>query len=82
MAPRRIKLIERKLGKQRALGQATHGEDLIEIDPRQKSRERMDTVIHEVIHLLAPHLSEEVVISHAATLSDTLWRDGWRRVER
>jgi hypothetical protein len=82
MAPRRIKLIERKLGKQRALGQATHGEDLIEIDPRQKSRERMDTVIHEVIHLIAPHLSEEVVISHAATLSDTLWRDGWRRVER
>ena len=32
-------------------------------------------------HLLGPHLSEEVVIGHAATLSDLLWRDRWRRVE-
>lgn len=83
MALRRIKIIERKLGRERAIGQATHGEDKIEIDPRHpRSRDRLDTVVHEVIHLIAPHLSEEVVIAHAATLSDTLWRDGWRRVER
>lgn len=79
---RRIKLVERKLGKEKAMAQAHHGEDLIEIDPRQgNSRERLDSLCHEAIHLLGPHLSEEVVIGHADTLSDLLWRDRWRRVE-
>ena len=79
--PRRIKIIDRKLGKERAVGQAHHGDNLIEIDPRQRSRDRLDTVCHEVIHLLGPHLSEETVISHANILSDALWRDKWRRIE-
>jgi hypothetical protein len=80
-SPRRIKIIDRKLGKERAVGQAHHGDNLIEIDPRQRSRDRLDTVCHEVIHLLGPHLSEEIVISHANILSDALWRDRWRRIE-
>jgi hypothetical protein len=78
---RRIRLIDRKLGKERAVGQAHHGENLIEIDPRQRSRDRLDTLCHEVIHLLGPHLSEETVIGHANILSDALWRDRWRRIE-
>jgi len=80
-SPRRIKIIDRKLGKERAVGQAHHGDKLIEIDPRQRSRDRLDTLCHEVIHLLGPHLSEETVISHANILSDALWRDKWRRIE-
>ena len=80
-SPRRIKIIDRKLGKERAVGQAHHGDNLIEIDPRQRSRDRLDTVCHEVIHLLGPHLNEETVISHANILSDALWRDKWRRIE-
>ena len=66
---RKIRILDRKLG------------NLIEIDPRQRSRDRLDTVCHEVIHLLGPHLSEEIVISHANILSDALWRDRWRRLE-
>ena len=49
--------------------------------PLQRSRERLDTLCHEVIHLLGPHLAEETVISHANVLSDALWRDRWRRIE-
>jgi hypothetical protein len=78
----KIRVVDRKLGKERALGQAHHGENLIELDPRQKSRERLDTITHEVLHLIAPHLSEEIVSGHANTLSDVLWRDQWRRVEK
>ena len=78
----KIRIKDRKLGKEKAVGQAHHGDNLIEIDPRQRSRERLDTVCHEVIHLIGPHLSEEIVESHANTLSDVLWRDGWRRIER
>ena len=66
---RKIRILDRKLG------------NLIEIDPRQRSRDRLDTVCHEVIHLLGPHLSEVTVICHANILSDALWRDRWRRLE-
>jgi hypothetical protein len=80
--PPRIKITERKLGKEQAVGMAHHGENMIEIDPRQRSRDRLDTVCHEVIHLLEPDLPEDQVILRANVLSDTLWRDRWRRVER
>lgn len=46
--PKRIKIIDRKLGKEAAYGMA-HYPDTVEIDPRQHSRERLDTVLHEGI---------------------------------
>jgi len=78
--PRVLKLRERKLGKEKAHGLA-HAPNLIEIDPTQNSRERLDTVVHEGLHLLLPHEPEVRIIALANRLSDLLWRDRWRRVE-
>jgi hypothetical protein len=80
--PKKIHIRERRLGKERALGLAHHP-DMIEIDPVKQgsSRERLDTVIHEGIHLLLPDAGEMMVRAYANRLSDLLWRDNWRRIE-
>jgi hypothetical protein len=78
--PTKIKLVERKLGREKALGMAHHGDALVEISPNQSSRERLDTVIHETLHLLDPKMSEKQVNSYARRISKVLWKDNWRRI--
>ena len=73
-------IIDRKLGRERALGQCEDG--VIEIDPRQSSRDRLDTVTHEALHHALPDASEREVCRVSAIISRSLWRDRWRRVER
>jgi hypothetical protein len=78
--PRTLKIRDRKLGKEKAHGLA-HAPDLIEVDPSQSSREMLDTVCHEALHLLLPDESEVRIIALANRMSDLLWRDRWRRIE-
>jgi hypothetical protein len=78
--PRTLKIRDRKLGKEKAHGMA-HAPDLIEVDPSQNSRERLDTVCHEALHLLLPSEPEVRIIALANRMSDLLWRDRWRRIE-
>jgi hypothetical protein len=77
-----LRIIDRKLGRERAVGQYEHGTKRIEVDPRQTSRERMGTVIHEALHYLYPDASEDEVLRAEAVISDTLWADRYRRMER
>lgn len=79
--PKRIRLVERPLGRENAMGQAI-APDLVEICPRQTSRERLDTLIHEALHLLLPDAAEMTIRAYSGRLSGLLWRDRWRRVER
>lgn len=76
----RIRIVEKKLGRERALGQCYHGENVVEIDPRQGERERLDTLIHEVLHLAKPDLIEDEVIRMANILSKQVWKCGYRRI--
>lgn len=76
----RVKVIERRLGREGALGQAYSGEGLIELDPRQSERSRLDTLVHELLHLLEPEWSESRVARSATWLTKWLWRQGYRRV--
>ena len=71
---------ERKLGREKASG-LCHADGLIEIDPRLRSRDRMDTLCHEVIHHVRPDESEADVARLAASLTNALWRDGYRRMK-
>jgi len=80
--PGRIEIQDRKLGKQKAHGLAYQNESRIEIDPTQSSKMRLDTVLHEGIHILDPSLPEMKVRAYANRLSDLLWRDHWRRIEK
>lgn len=80
-----VRVVEKKLGRERALGQAIkgggyRGRDLIEVDPRQSPREYMDTIIHEGLHVINPATPERVVSSTASKLASILWMQGFRRV--
>ena len=61
------------------LGQCTYPELLIEVKAGQGQQERMDTILHEVLHALDPKLTEEKIIRLAGTLTAALWKDGYRR---
>jgi hypothetical protein len=74
-----IHIVERKLGREKAMGLCFHA-DKIEIDPRQKPKERMDTLVHEVLHWKNPCRSEKWVIKNARAITRVLWKDGFRRV--
>lgn len=79
--PKRIRVRERKLGREKADGLAWEGRRaLVEIDPRQGEKERLDTLLHEATHILFPKLNEMQVRGVAARLTEILWKDGWRRV--
>jgi hypothetical protein len=80
--PNKIKLVERKLGREKALGLAHHSEDMIEICINQSSKERLDTVIHEILHLLNPNMPEKLVNSYSNRISKVLWKDNWRKITK
>jgi hypothetical protein len=69
-----------KLGRQRAWGQATIGEGLIEIDPRLGAKRQLEVLCHEQIHLTFPELSEAQVDRAGKDLADVLWNQDYRRV--
>lgn len=82
MSKQSITVEERKLMRERALGQAWQGENLIEIDPRQPPKEYLDTLIHESLHIIFPELSERKVNTAARKLSALLWKEKYRKVKQ
>jgi hypothetical protein len=69
-----------KLGRQRAWGQATIGEGLIEIDPRLGAKRQLEVLCHEQIHLNFPEASEAQVDRAGKDLAAMLWGQDYRRV--
>ena len=69
-----------KLGRQRAWGQATIGEGLIEIDPRLGAKRQLEVLCHEQVHLTFPELSEAQVDRAGKDLASVLWDQNYRRV--
>ncbi len=54
----------------------------IEIDPRQCPKEYMDTLIHETLHQLLPKKREDFILRAGTTISNLLWRLGYRQVKK
>jgi hypothetical protein len=84
--PKKTKIIEMKLGRHRIGGNGVYGFALktrnkILIDPRQKGRTYMDTLIHEKLHILFPDWSETKVLSTAREITGMLWLHSYRRVD-
>lgn len=80
--PRRIRLVERKLGREKAAGLVWSDDPTtIHIDPRLRGKDRAEIILHEALHLLLPTEPEMRIRAYATRLSDLLWRDRWRRVE-
>lgn len=65
---------EKKLGRQKSVGQAWQDDGLIDIDPRQDAYEYFDTLIHEWIHVEFPTWKENTVRAKSRKLSKFLWK--------
>jgi hypothetical protein len=76
----KVKVVWRKLGKEKAWGQATIGEDLIEIDPRLGAKRQLEVLCHEQVHLLWPELGEKEVDHAGKALARLLWSENYRRI--
>jgi hypothetical protein len=74
------KVVYVKLGRQRAWGQATIGEGLIEIDPRLGAKRQLEVLCHEQVHLTFPEMSESQVDRAGKDLAAVLWAQDYRRV--
>lgn len=76
-----MKVVYRKLGKEKAWGQALIEDNTIEIDPRLRARKKMQILIHEALHLLNPEWSESKVIEQSTKLAKLLWSQHYREVD-
>ena len=76
----KVKVVWRKLGKEKAWGQATIGENLIEIDPRLGAKRQLEVLCHEQVHLIFPSASEPEVDKAGKALAKMLWAQDYRRV--
>ncbi len=73
------KIVQKKLGRERALGQYKDWIKTIEIDPRQSPKEELDTILHEAIHHALPFLDEPATAKAAKTLTMILYKYGYRK---
>jgi predicted metallopeptidase len=72
-------VIHRKLGKEHASGLAFQEEGIIHIDSRIGGIEHLDTLIHEILHILQPKWGEIRVLGNATEIARVLWEQGYRR---
>ena len=79
---RKIQVVERPLGREKAMGLAWVGEDKIEIDGRLKSKQYLDTLIHEMLHIYNPTWSETRVAQTANEMTSIIWSKNYRRIKR
>lgn len=84
------KIVFRKLGREGADGQAHHPiyQDMRAVQPtlevdhtRMKGRQRLETILHEALHLAVPAMPEYVVRYAARYLSMVVWHTGYRADE-
>lgn len=81
MKKKQPKVTEKKLGRERASGQAWKEDRIIEIDPRQDAYEYLDTLIHEFLHVEFPAWSERTVAAKSKKLSKFLWKNKARLIK-
>jgi hypothetical protein len=76
---KKIRFKRVKLGRQKLWGDAD--EYPLLIDDRLKGKKELEIYIHESFHYLFPNLKEEDVIKKAILLTNTLWYEGYRKVD-
>lgn len=82
MQQRRIKFKRMKLGRKKALGLAYPDKrKALLIDDRLKGKKELEIYVHESLHYLWPGASEEEIERKAILLTNTLWHEGYRKVD-
>jgi len=75
----RIKVVYKKLGRERVWGHAD--EYPLVIDARLKGKKHLEILTHESLHYLFPNASEDEITKKAIMLTNTLWHEHYRRVD-
>ena len=78
MKLKKIKVQERKL--RYYYGYAYPDKSLVEINPNLKPRQYLDTLIHELLHVMYPEDSESKISQNASTITHHIWKKNYRRV--
>lgn len=73
-----IRIVEKKLKDDHGI--AYRDEPLIEIDPRQRRKQFLNTLVHELIHKADYSMSEKQVRKIARVIADHLWDMRYRRI--
>ena len=81
MPKKPIKILEAHLGHYKAAGLAWVDDRTIAIDKRLKGIERLETVVHEIMHVQNPKWAEIMVDGKAKEMSLILWQMGYRLVD-
>lgn len=76
-----MKVIYRKLGREKAFGLSDYGVNTIVIDSRLHGRKHLEVSLHESLHIYFPEKSETFVKNTARKLANVLWRMNYRRVD-
>lgn len=77
----KIKIIERKLGKEKAWGQAWQGDNIIEIDERLSPSKKITIYCHELLHLADINMPEYKVEKISQFIGKGLWQAGYRKIQ-
>lgn len=77
----KIKVIYRKLARERVQGWAHLNKNKVEIDERFIGRKKLLVLCHELLHLIFPDASEKKILEGEKILGNTLWEQNYRRIE-
>lgn len=75
------KVIEKKLGRQKAYGLAYNEANKIHIDSRLRGKTKLATYIHEYLHILFPDFSENRILEIDSHMATYLWNLNYRQVD-
>jgi hypothetical protein len=76
-----VKIVRRKLGRERADGLCTW-DGKVHVDERLKGIAHLETVLHELLHNEFPSLREKAVAVASRNIAAAMFDDDWRRVEQ
>lgn len=79
---RKPTIVHKDLMADEVWGYADKEDFLVEIEPNQKSKEYLNTLIHEMLHCFLPDLEEQHIRKMADLLSAEIWRRKYRRISK
>ena len=62
-------------------GWARYKNNNIELDISLKGKKHLEILLHELIHIRNPDKTEKEVIEDAIIFVNTIWHDGYRKVD-
>jgi len=79
---KKIQVIDKKLGREKAYGLAYMSDMKIVLEERQESKDYLDTLIHEMLHCFAPKWGEKRIAETANEMTRVIWNKNYRRIEK